>query len=99
MRRPAKSQEKAVCNKILTFCLTPLSLSISFSGSQSSCACMSGMSPIGGSPESGCQLVSACSVDTCDPTARCQTELNGEPRSDTQTFLYHYLQLGGGPKM
>uniref|UniRef100_A0A3B4H8E6 Stabilin 1 n=1 Tax=Pundamilia nyererei TaxID=303518 RepID=A0A3B4H8E6_9CICH len=47
---------------------------------KSSCACMSGMSPIGGSPESGCQLVSACSVDTCDPTARCQTELNGEPR-------------------
>uniref|UniRef100_I3IVA2 Stabilin 1 n=1 Tax=Oreochromis niloticus TaxID=8128 RepID=I3IVA2_ORENI len=47
---------------------------------KSSCACMSGMSPIGGSPESGCQLISACSVGTCDPTARCQTELNGEPR-------------------
>lgn len=59
---------------------------------------MSGMSPIGGSPESGCQLISACSVGTCDPTARCQTELNGEPRSDTQAFLSHYLQLGGGPK-
>lgn len=47
---------------------------------KSSCACMSGMSPIGGSPESGCQLISACSVGTCDHTARCQTELNGEPR-------------------
>uniref|UniRef100_A0A3B4V977 Stabilin 1 n=1 Tax=Seriola dumerili TaxID=41447 RepID=A0A3B4V977_SERDU len=47
---------------------------------KSSCECMSGMSPIGGSPEFGCQLVSACSADTCDPTAVCQTELDGQPR-------------------
>ncbi|XP_071349438.1 stabilin-1 [Trachinotus anak] len=47
---------------------------------KSSCECMFGMSPIGGSPEFGCQLVSACSADTCDPTAVCQTELDGQPR-------------------
>ncbi|XP_015240519.1 PREDICTED: stabilin-1 [Cyprinodon variegatus] len=47
---------------------------------KSSCECMSGMSPVGGSPENGCQLVSACSVDTCDTTAVCQTELDGKPR-------------------
>lgn len=52
--------------------------------SQSSCECMFGMSPIGGNPELGCQLVSACSADTCDPTAVCMTELDGQPRSDTQ---------------
>uniref|UniRef100_A0A8C3ACP1 Stabilin 1 n=1 Tax=Cyclopterus lumpus TaxID=8103 RepID=A0A8C3ACP1_CYCLU len=32
------------------------------------------------SAEFGCQLVSACSADTCDPTAVCQTELDGHPR-------------------
>ncbi|XP_040014670.1 stabilin-1 [Xiphias gladius] len=47
---------------------------------KSSCECMFGMSPIGGSPEFGCHLVSACSADTCDPTAVCQTELDGQPR-------------------
>ncbi|XP_019952412.2 stabilin-1 [Paralichthys olivaceus] len=47
---------------------------------KSSCECMSGMSPVGGSPEFGCELVSACSADTCDPTAVCQTELDGQPR-------------------
>nr|XP_020466831.1 stabilin-1 [Monopterus albus] len=47
---------------------------------KSSCECMFGMSPIGGRPEFGCQLVSACSADTCDPTAVCQTELDGQPR-------------------
>ncbi|XP_069006635.1 stabilin-1 isoform X2 [Embiotoca jacksoni] len=47
---------------------------------KSSCECMYGMSPIGGSPEFGCHLVSACSADTCDPTAVCQTELDGHPR-------------------
>lgn len=52
--------------------------------SQSSCECLSGMSRIG--PEVGCQLVSACSADTCDPTAVCQTELDGRPRSDTMSF-------------
>ncbi|XP_041836140.1 stabilin-1 [Melanotaenia boesemani] len=46
---------------------------------KSSCKCMSGMSPIGGSPEFGCQLDSACSPDTCHPTATCQTELDGQP--------------------
>ncbi|XP_076599998.1 stabilin-1 [Chaetodon auriga] len=47
---------------------------------KSSCECMFGMSPIGGNAEFGCQLVSACSADTCDPTAVCQTELDGQPR-------------------
>ncbi|XP_072237543.1 stabilin-1 [Leuresthes tenuis] len=47
---------------------------------KSSCECMSGMSPVGGGPESGCQLLSACSPDTCDATAVCETELNGRPR-------------------
>ncbi|XP_044021457.1 stabilin-1 isoform X1 [Siniperca chuatsi] len=47
---------------------------------KSSCECMFGMSPVGGNPEFGCQLVSACSADTCDPTAICQTELDGQPR-------------------
>ncbi|XP_047195245.1 stabilin-1 [Hippoglossus stenolepis] len=47
---------------------------------KSSCECMFGMSPVGGSPEFGCELVSACSADTCDPTAVCQTELDGQPR-------------------
>nr|XP_054588408.1 stabilin-1 isoform X5 [Nothobranchius furzeri] len=45
-----------------------------------SCECMSGMLPVGGSIESGCQLQSACSPDTCDPTALCQTHLDGKPR-------------------
>ncbi|XP_049894320.1 stabilin-1 [Epinephelus moara] len=46
----------------------------------SSCECMFGMSPKGGSAEFGCELVSACSADTCDPTAACQTEVDGQPR-------------------
>ncbi|KAM7421984.1 hypothetical protein PAMA_010186 [Pampus argenteus] len=47
---------------------------------KSSCECMSGMSPVGGNPEFGCQLVSACSADTCDSTAVCETGLDGHPR-------------------
>ncbi|XP_047440209.1 stabilin-1 [Mugil cephalus] len=47
---------------------------------KSSCECMFGMSPIRGNPELGCQLVSACSADTCDPSALCQTGLDGQPR-------------------
>ncbi|XP_036956541.1 stabilin-1 isoform X1 [Acanthopagrus latus] len=47
---------------------------------KSSCECLHGMSPVGGDAAFGCQLVSACSADTCDPTARCQTELDGQPR-------------------
>uniref|UniRef100_A0A8D2ZQD1 Stabilin 1 n=1 Tax=Scophthalmus maximus TaxID=52904 RepID=A0A8D2ZQD1_SCOMX len=47
---------------------------------KSGCECMFGMSPVGGNPESGCELVSACLADTCEPTAVCQTELDGQPR-------------------
>ncbi|XP_029007045.1 stabilin-1 [Betta splendens] len=47
---------------------------------KSSCKCMYGMSPIGGNPQAGCELVSACAADTCDPTAACHTELDGRPR-------------------
>uniref|UniRef100_A0A671XZ96 Stabilin 1 n=1 Tax=Sparus aurata TaxID=8175 RepID=A0A671XZ96_SPAAU len=47
---------------------------------KSSCECMHGMTPVAGDAAFGCQLVSACSADTCDPTARCQTELDGQPR-------------------
>ncbi|XP_029908219.1 stabilin-1 isoform X3 [Myripristis murdjan] len=47
---------------------------------KSSCECMAGMSPVGGVVEAGCELVSACSPDTCDSTAVCQTELDGRPR-------------------
>ncbi|KAK2861690.1 hypothetical protein Q5P01_001223 [Channa striata] len=52
---------------------------------KSSCECMFGMSPIGGSPEFGCQLVSACLADTCDPTAVCETSLDGHPRCVCET--------------
>uniref|UniRef100_A0A3Q1H6B8 Stabilin 1 n=1 Tax=Anabas testudineus TaxID=64144 RepID=A0A3Q1H6B8_ANATE len=58
---------------------------------KSSCECMFGMSPIGGNPELGCQLVSACSADTCDPTAVCMTELDGQPRC-----LCEPAQIGDG---
>ncbi|KAM4612808.1 stabilin-1 [Polymixia lowei] len=47
---------------------------------KSSCECMVGMAPIGPTPDSGCELVSACSLDTCDSTAVCQTGLDGQPR-------------------
>ncbi|KAF3856731.1 hypothetical protein F7725_017454 [Dissostichus mawsoni] len=47
---------------------------------KSSCECMFGMSPVGGNAEFGCQLVSACSADTCDPTAACQTGVDGQPK-------------------
>ncbi|KAM4741209.1 stabilin-1 [Anableps anableps] len=47
---------------------------------QSSCECMLGMSPVGGSAESGCQLLSACTPLTCDPTATCRTDLDGKAR-------------------
>ncbi|KAM4583486.1 stabilin-1 [Fundulus diaphanus] len=47
---------------------------------EAGCECMSGMSPVGGSPENGCWPVSACSPDTCDPTAVCQTQLDGNAR-------------------
>ncbi|KAM9361358.1 stabilin-1 [Symphorus nematophorus] len=47
---------------------------------KSSCKCMSGMAPIGGNPEFGCEVVSACTPDTCHPTASCTTELDGQPR-------------------
>ncbi|XP_035517937.1 stabilin-1 [Morone saxatilis] len=47
---------------------------------KSSCECMSGMSPIGGKAEFGCELVSACLADSCDATAVCQTGLDGQPR-------------------
>ncbi|KAF7648558.1 hypothetical protein LDENG_00154830 [Lucifuga dentata] len=47
---------------------------------KSSCECMAGMSPVGGAIESGCQLVSACSENTCHSTAVCQTSLDGHPR-------------------
>ncbi|KAM8913550.1 stabilin-1 [Spinachia spinachia] len=47
---------------------------------KSQCQCMLGMSPVGGSPEFGCELVSACSADPCDPTAVCLTETDGQHR-------------------
>ncbi|XP_041639647.1 stabilin-1 isoform X2 [Cheilinus undulatus] len=47
---------------------------------KSSCECMSGMSPIGGSAQFGCQLVDACIVNPCDLSAVCQTGLDGKPR-------------------
>ncbi|XP_068598387.1 stabilin-1 [Brachionichthys hirsutus] len=47
---------------------------------KSRCECMFGMSPISVDPQFGCQLIPACSVDTCDPTALCQTGLDGQPR-------------------
>ncbi|XP_075993005.1 stabilin-1, partial [Genypterus blacodes] len=47
---------------------------------KSSCECMAGMSPIGGNPELGCNLISTCSLGTCDFTAVCQTGLDGRPR-------------------
>uniref|UniRef100_A0A8C8DBY5 Stabilin 1 n=1 Tax=Oryzias sinensis TaxID=183150 RepID=A0A8C8DBY5_9TELE len=31
-------------------------------------------------PEFGCSLLSACSPDSCGPTAVCQTQLDGKPR-------------------
>uniref|UniRef100_H3BX58 EGF-like domain-containing protein n=1 Tax=Tetraodon nigroviridis TaxID=99883 RepID=H3BX58_TETNG len=49
---------------------------------KSSCECMLGLSPIGGSAESGCQLVSACGEDTCHSTAVCRTGLDGRARCD-----------------
>ncbi|XP_037641895.1 stabilin-1 [Sebastes umbrosus] len=47
---------------------------------KSVCECMFGMSPVGGNAQFGCELVSACSANTCDPTAICQTEVDGQPR-------------------
>ncbi|XP_037346204.2 stabilin-1 [Pungitius pungitius] len=47
---------------------------------KSQCQCMFGMSPVGGSAAFGCELVSACSEDTCDPTAECLTETDGQHR-------------------
>ncbi|XP_062272526.1 stabilin-1 [Scomber scombrus] len=47
---------------------------------KSSCECMSGMTPMAGDPAFGCQLTSACSADTCHPTALCETGLDGHPR-------------------
>ncbi|XP_058486832.1 stabilin-1 [Solea solea] len=52
---------------------------------KSSCDCMFGMSPIGGNPESGCELVSACAADTCDPTATCRSGVDGHPRCECET--------------
>ena len=66
-------------------------VSVCLSVSQSSCECMFGMSPVGGSPEFGCGLVSACSADMCDPTAVCQTELDGQPRSEPQTLVMSFV--------
>lgn len=53
--------------------------------SQSSCECMFGMSPVGGSAEFGCKLDSACKAVTCHSTAVCQTALDGQARSDTES--------------
>ncbi|CAL8336057.1 unnamed protein product [Lota lota] len=49
---------------------------------KSSCECMLGMAPLGSSPKAGCVLGSACSSDTCDSTAFCQTGLDGMPRCE-----------------
>uniref|UniRef100_H2MZH4 Stabilin 1 n=1 Tax=Oryzias latipes TaxID=8090 RepID=H2MZH4_ORYLA len=58
---------------------------------KSSCECMSGMSPVGGSPEFGCSLLSACSPDSCGPTAVCHTQLDGKPRCVCES-----TQIGDG---
>ncbi|XP_037831208.1 stabilin-1 isoform X2 [Kryptolebias marmoratus] len=58
---------------------------------KSSCECMAGMSPLGGGPEFGCQLLSACTPDSCDPTAVCQTGLDGNPRCVCEA-----VQIGDG---
>ncbi|XP_061542786.1 stabilin-1 isoform X4 [Phycodurus eques] len=47
---------------------------------KAACECMSGMSPVGGTVESGCQLLSACSADSCHSSAVCQTGLDGKAR-------------------
>eukprot|EP00066_Takifugu_rubripes_P022628 XP_011611894.1 PREDICTED: LOW QUALITY PROTEIN: stabilin-1-like [Takifugu rubripes] len=49
---------------------------------KSSCECMLGLSPIRGSAEFGCQLVSACKKDTCHSTAVCRTGLDGQARCE-----------------
>ncbi|CAJ1052034.1 stabilin-1 [Xyrichtys novacula] len=46
---------------------------------KSSCECMSGMTPIGGNAAFGCQLISTCSVHSCDLSATCQPGLDGKP--------------------
>ncbi|XP_029989348.1 stabilin-1 isoform X2 [Sphaeramia orbicularis] len=46
---------------------------------QSSCRCKTGMLPVGGGAESGCQLVSSCSADSCHPSATCETGPDGRP--------------------
>uniref|UniRef100_A0A3P9J021 Stabilin 1 n=1 Tax=Oryzias latipes TaxID=8090 RepID=A0A3P9J021_ORYLA len=58
---------------------------------KSSCECMAGMSPAGSSPEFGCSLLSACSPDSCGPTAVCQTQLDGKPRCVCES-----TQIGDG---
>uniref|UniRef100_A0A3B4ZPW1 Stabilin 1 n=1 Tax=Stegastes partitus TaxID=144197 RepID=A0A3B4ZPW1_9TELE len=58
------------------------------------CECMAGMSPVGGSAEFGCQLVSACSADTCHSSATCRTEMDGRPRSEP--CMCEVGQIGDG---
>uniref|UniRef100_A0A3Q3WJQ0 Uncharacterized protein n=1 Tax=Mola mola TaxID=94237 RepID=A0A3Q3WJQ0_MOLML len=60
---------------------------------KSSCECMFGMSPMGGSAEFGCQLVSACTAGTCEPSATCQTGLDGQARC-----VCDVVQIGDGQR-
>uniref|UniRef100_A0AAV2MM82 EGF-like domain-containing protein n=1 Tax=Knipowitschia caucasica TaxID=637954 RepID=A0AAV2MM82_KNICA len=63
-----------------------------FSGAnKSTCQCMAGMRPVGGSAQFGCELVSACLKDSCHPSASCRTGLDGHDRCECSSE-----QIGDG---
>lgn len=76
-----KQQSLMTC--LLTARPLPLRLS------QSSCKCNVGMVPVGGRAELGCELVSACTANTCHSSAQCHTERSGQARCGRKVFMPH----------
>ncbi|XP_034020839.1 stabilin-1 [Thalassophryne amazonica] len=79
------------CSNNNAGCPTNSTVCVFTGPNKSRCDCMVGMAPLGGSAEYGCQLISACSPETCHPTATCETGLDGQPRCICQSD-----QIGDG---
>ncbi|KAJ8259878.1 hypothetical protein GJAV_G00174480 [Gymnothorax javanicus] len=70
-------------------CPTDSTICVYTGPGKSICKCREGM--VSSSPTLGCSLKSACTDSSCDRTARCETDMDGQPRCTCEV-----QQIGDG---
>lgn len=73
---------KNPCNENNGGCPSNSTICVFNGANKSVCRCMAGMRPVGGSAQFGCELVTSCLKDSCDPSASCQSGLDGRARCE-----------------